>query len=43
MARLSSAVTAPLALLGLLPWYGWALLGVLAAIGRRTGAARPHG
>jgi apolipoprotein N-acyltransferase len=31
------------ALLGLLPWYGWALLGVLAAIGRRTGAARPHG
>jgi apolipoprotein N-acyltransferase len=28
--------------LGLLPWYGWALLGVLAAIGRRNRAGRPH-
>jgi apolipoprotein N-acyltransferase len=26
--------------LGLLPWYGWALLCVLAAIGRRANAAR---
>jgi apolipoprotein N-acyltransferase len=28
--------------LGLLPWYGFALLGVVAAMGRRTSGARPH-
>jgi hypothetical protein len=27
---------------GLLPWYGWALLCVLAAIGRRANGARTH-